>query len=252
MRLRVAVCAALVLLLPRLAFAAQGILLLADEGKPEWNSQVAQLAARVDKQKPTEIAIWSGANQNLQVAVNRLIKRGASEIVAVPLFIADPPVNIGAIVKSSVPIRMTTPLDRDPVVVDIVMARAQGISRNPGSEVLMIASHHAATGADRRWIPDLRTAAQQLNGMRRFVSVLTATVPPDGAPPISAVPLRNVLERYIASGRRIVVVPLVTPYGDAAPAIKERLQGLAHDVATSGLMPDDRLVAWILSQAAGK
>jgi hypothetical protein len=133
-----------------------------------------------------------------------------------------------------------------------VMARAHEISRNPGSELLVLVSHHAATGADRRWIPDLRTAAEQANGMRRFASVMMASVPPDGASSTSDAPLRNVLERNIARGRRIIVVPLVTPYGDAAPAIKERLQGIAHDVAKSGLMPDDRLVAWILSQTAGK
>jgi hypothetical protein len=61
-----------------------------------------------------------------------------------------------------------------------------------------------------------------------------------------------VLERQIAMGRRILVVPVLTSYGGAESAIKEQLQGFAHDVAKSALMPDDRLVAWIVSRAGGK
>jgi hypothetical protein len=49
-----------------------------------------------------------------------------------------------------------------------------------------------------------------------------------------------------------VVVRLLTSYGGPESAIEEQLRGLAHEVATSALMPDDRLVAWILSRAEGK
>jgi hypothetical protein len=53
-------------------------------------------------------------------------------------------------------------------------------------------------------------------------------------------------------GRRILVVPVLTSYGGAESAIKEQLQGFTHDVAKSALMPDDRLVAWVVSRAGGK
>jgi len=86
-----------------MAFASQGILLLADDGKPEWTTQVMQLAASVDKRKPTELALWSAANPNVQAAVDRLIQRGASEIVAVPLFIVASASDITSRVTSSVP-----------------------------------------------------------------------------------------------------------------------------------------------------
>ena len=80
MRIRLAVCGVLLgVLLPGLALAGQGILLLADEGKAEWNTHVTQLATTVDKQKPTEAAVWSATNANVQAAVDRLVKRGVRD-----------------------------------------------------------------------------------------------------------------------------------------------------------------------------
>jgi hypothetical protein len=240
-------------LLPGLAVASQGILLLADEGKPEWNTHVTQLAATVDKQKPTEAAFWSATNANVQAAVDRLVQRGVSEIVAVPLFIAAPPSDLSSRVKSSVPMRVAAPLSDDPVAADIVLGRALEISSHSAAEVLVVVSHRSTAGSDKRWVPDLAAAAQQLNLLRRFAVVLTTTVQPDASEASAHIAqLRRVIERQIAMGRRIVVVPVLTPYGGTESAIKERLQGLAHEVAKNALMPDDRLVEWILSRAEGK
>lgn len=79
-------------------------------------------------------------------------------------------------------------------------------------------------------------------------------MPPDGdeASADDVARLRLVLERQIAMGRRILVFPVLTSYGGRESAIEQQLQGLAHEVAKSALMPDDRLVAWIVSRADGK
>jgi sirohydrochlorin ferrochelatase len=255
MRIRIAVC--LVLLgvsLPGLAFAAQGILLLADDGKPEWNTHLTQLAATVDKQRPTEVVFWSATNPNVQAAVDRLVQRGVSEIVAVPLFIAAPLSDFGSLVKSSVPLRVTAPLNGDRVAADIVLGRAQEISGDPANEVIVLVSHRSTSGSDRRWVPDLAAAAKQLNVMRRFAAIVSTAVPPDASESSadSVAQLRRTLERHIAMGRRILVVPVLSSYGGTEAAITEQLQGLAHEVAKSALMPDDRLVAWIVSRAERK
>lgn len=252
MRIRFAVWVVLLgLSLPGMAFGAQGILLLADEGTPEWNTHLMQLAATVDEQKPTEVVLWSATNPNLQAAVDRLVQRGVSEIVAVPLFIAAPPSDLSSMVKSSVPLRLTARLNGDPVAAEIVLGRAQEISRNSANEVVVLVSHRSTAGSDKRWVPDLAAAAQQLNRARRFAMVLRTTIPAEGseASAEDVVQLRRVLERQIAMARRILVVPVLTSYGGTEAAIKEQLQGLAHEVAKSALLPDDRLVAWIVSRA---
>ena len=72
----------------RVSYAESGILLLAHGGKPEWNARVTDLAARVDKQKPTEVAFGMATRANIQAAVDRLVARGVTDIVAVPLFVS--------------------------------------------------------------------------------------------------------------------------------------------------------------------
>ena len=70
------------------AAADPGILLLAHGGSPEWNARVAALAAQVDRTRPTEVAFGMATRANIQAAVNRLVARGVTEIVAVPLFVS--------------------------------------------------------------------------------------------------------------------------------------------------------------------
>jgi sirohydrochlorin ferrochelatase len=254
MRIRIAVClVVLSVSLSGSAFAAPGILLLADDGKPEWKTHLMQLAATVDRQNPTEVAFWSSANPTVQAAVDRLVQRGVSEIVAVPLFIAAP-ASLSSRVKASVPLRITAPLNGDPVAVDIVLGRALEVTANAANEVIVLVSHRSTDGTDQRWVPDLAATAQQLNRMRRFAMIVTTALPPDQseASAEDVAQLRRTLERQVALGRRILVVPVLTPYGGTEPAIEEQLQGLAHEVAKSALMPDDRLVAWIVSRAEGK
>lgn len=81
--------------------------------------------------------------------------------------------------------------------------------------------------------------------------IVTMTLPPSGseASPEEVAQVRRLIEREIARERRILVVPVLTSYGGTVAAIEQQLQGLAHEVATSALMPDDRLVAWIVAQA---
>ncbi len=252
MSIRIAVCVVLLgLTLPGRVVAAQGVLLLADEGTPEWRNRVTQLAAAVDKQKATELAFWSATNPNIQAAVDRLVQRGVSEIVAVPLFIAALPSDFGGRVKSSVPLRITAGLNGDPVAGEIVLDRARDVSTNSAAEVVVLVSHRSTAGNDQRWVPDLPAAARQLNRTRRFAMILTTTLPPAGSEdsPEDVARLRRLIAVEIAKERRILVVPVLTSYGGTEAAIEEQLRGLAHEVATSALMPDDRLVAWIVSRA---
>jgi sirohydrochlorin ferrochelatase len=254
MKLRLTVCVALFVLLPVLASAEQGILLLTDAGTPEWDAQVAQLAAAIDKQQPTEVAVWSTTNPVVQPAVDRLIGRGVSEIVAVPLFVAAPPADLASKITAPVPVRATSSLTTDQVVADIMLGRAEERSANAATEVLVVMSHGASRSSDKRWVPDLPYAAQRINGLRRFAMILTAYVPPDDPATAAAdlANLRRMIERQLANGRRIIVLPVLTPYGGIESMIRDSLQGLSFEVAKSGLLPDDRLVAWTLTRAQAK
>ena len=76
-----------VLLVPGLA-SAQGILLLAHGGRPDWNQAVLALAARVDSNVPVEVAFGMANKRTIQDALDRLVERDVTTVVAVPLFIS--------------------------------------------------------------------------------------------------------------------------------------------------------------------
>ena len=65
-----------------------GILLLAHGGKNDWNEEVDKLASTVDKILPVEVAFGMANKRSIQDAIDRLVRRGVQEIVAVPLFVS--------------------------------------------------------------------------------------------------------------------------------------------------------------------
>ena len=68
--------------------ASEGILLLAHGGQPDWNDRVQALATEVNQTQPVEVAFGMASRPSIQSAIDRLLARGVSSIVAVPLFIS--------------------------------------------------------------------------------------------------------------------------------------------------------------------
>ena len=69
--------------------ARVGVLLLAHGGSAtEWNEEVRHVADQVDLAQPTEVAFGMATRSSMQAAVNRLVARKVTEIVAVPLFVS--------------------------------------------------------------------------------------------------------------------------------------------------------------------
>jgi sirohydrochlorin ferrochelatase len=65
-----------------------GVLLLAHGGQPQWNDRVTAVAQVVDRRYPTEVAFGMASRGSIQAAVDKLTARGATSIVAVPLFVS--------------------------------------------------------------------------------------------------------------------------------------------------------------------
>lgn len=73
---------------PQAREARPGILLLAHGGAPAWNDNVLAIARDLDRAHPTEVAFGMATRANIQAAADKLAARGATEIVAVPLFVS--------------------------------------------------------------------------------------------------------------------------------------------------------------------
>lgn len=284
-----------------------GILLLAHGGSAKWNAHVTNLAAQVDRTKPTEVAFGMATRANIQAAVDRLQARGATEIVAVPLFVSswssvitatqyllgqrsDAPPELAIYAKMNhstpaatsrsgaapnghesharygndvadpkspvsarVPIRMTSALNDHPIVADILASRARSISRNPAEEAMVIVAHGPVGDEEnRRWLMDMASLAEQVGKAERFGSIDYLTLRDDAPKPVRAqatAELRTIVTKRLGEGRRVLIVPLLVSFGGIERGVRERLEGLAYTMPDTALVPDERLVSWVLTMA---
>jgi hypothetical protein len=86
--IRILLLALLLVCAARTAAADPGILLLAHGGSAEWNARVTELAAKVNHTRPTEVAFGMATRATMQSGIDKLVARGATEIIAVPLFVS--------------------------------------------------------------------------------------------------------------------------------------------------------------------
>ena len=167
---------------------AQGILLLAHGGGDDWNREVLAVAARIDSSQPVEVAFGMANKRTIQEAVDRLVERDVSSIVAVPLFVSshssvlrgteyllgsrdDAPPELESFarmsarrdaagpandtgfdrttpVETTVPISVTTALDGHALVAEILISRAVDVSRTPPEEVAVVVAHGPSSAED--------------------------------------------------------------------------------------------------------
>jgi hypothetical protein len=292
---------AFALLFARTSAADPGVLLLAHGGSAEWNGRVAELAAKVNATRSTEIAFGMATRANIQGAIDRLVARGVTEIVAVPLFVSswstvitsteyllglrtEAPAALAAYakmshgpapagtsaaattgheghhlvdgttpIKSPVPVRMTPALNDHPIVADILASRARAISRNASQEALIVVAHGPnEDGDNRRWLADMGSLAARIKQSESFPSIDYLTLRDDAPKPVrdaATTQLRGIVQRELSAGRRVLIVPLLISFGGIERGLRERLDGLTYTMTDAALMPDDRLVAWVLAMA---
>jgi sirohydrochlorin ferrochelatase len=266
-----------------------GVLLLAHGGSPEWNNEVNKLAQTTDKTFPTEVAFGMATKGNIEGAIHRLVTRGVSEIVVVPLFISshssvvtssqyllglisEAPPDLAKFAKMShghvaedhsahnsdpmkpidlpVPLRMTSALGRHQLVAKILLSRAQSISLKPGEETVVLVAHGPVTDeANAKWLADMSSLAEQMKSDGPFRDIRFMTVRDDAPAPIrdqATAELRKLIESVKAENRRALVVPLLLSYGGIERGVKKRLEGLEYTITNQALLPDERLIEWVL------
>ena len=86
-----------------------------------------------------------------------------------------------------------------------------------------------------------------------FDAVEYLTVRDDAPKPIrdkATAELRGLVERHVASGHRLLIVPVLLSFGGIEQGLRTRLDGLTYAMADRGLMPDERIERWVRAMAA--
>lgn len=151
-----------------------------------------------------------------------------------------------------VPLRMTDALGRHPLVAQILLARAQSISQKISEETIVLVAHGPVSDEEnKKWLADMASLAEQMKRSGQFRDIRYMTVRDDAPAPIrdqATAELRQLVESIKAEKRRVLVVPLLLSYGGIERGIKKRLEGLDYTTTNQALLPDDRLVEWVLLQ----
>lgn len=279
--------------------ARVGVLLLAHGGsEQEWNEDVRHVADQVDLSIPTEIAFGMATRSSMQAAVDRLVARKVTEIVAVPLFINSHSSLIDSIayllglraqapedlklfasmdhagmssmshaamsdpkqiadsmepVHSPVPIRMTAALDHHPIVADMLKDRASSVSRNPAREVVVLVAHGPVADSENNlWLADMKVLAEQMRKKTHYAGIRYLTLRDDADDPVrnaATAQLRQDVTQITEAGNTALVVPLLLSYGGIEGGLRKRLEGLAYRIPSQGLLPDARVVNWVVAMA---
>ena len=61
--------------------------------------------------------------------------------------------------------------------------------------------------------------------------------------------LREKVQAQLAQGRRVLIVPHLMSFGGIEQGVRKRLEGLDYTMSEQALMPDDRIVQWVLASA---
>ena len=265
--------------------ARPGILLLAHGGNDVWDENVIEVLRAIERDQPADLALGMATRASIQTAVSRLEARGATEIIAVPLFISshssiirsteyllglrkDAPPELARFAKmahgpesgghavhaedgtkpivTKLPVRMTKALDDHPLLAAIAADRARSISRVPGKEAVILAVHGPVPDDDNAlWLRDLRALAARLTG---YAAVETISLRDDAAPAVrdaAAAELRLMVTKHRAEGRDVLIVPVLLSYGGIEAGLRTRLEGLEYRIPSQGIAPDARLVLWV-------
>ncbi len=161
-------------------------------------------------------------------------------------------------VKSKVPIKMTSALNAHPVVADILLSRAQEISKTPANEVVILVAHGPVSDeTNRLWLNDMAKLADMINVKSNFARIDYLTVRDDAPEPIrsqATAELRAVVQKALDEKRSVLVVPVLLSYGGIEKGIRNRLEGLDYTMSLHAILPDERLADWMREsvQAAAK
>ena len=164
-----------------------------------------------------------------------------------------PAVDPASPVTTTLKIRMTPALNRHPLIGAIVADRAKSISKLPEKEAVILVAHGPVPDDDnRRWLEDMAVLAEQTRASAPYASVDYLTVRDDAGPAMreaATKELRDKVQAQLAQGRRVLIVPHLMSFGGIEQGVRKRLEGLDYTMTEQALMPDDRIVQWVIASA---
>lgn len=254
-----------------------GVLMVAEYGGGEWNRFVADARKAMGKEIPLEAYAGALGGKSLQKAVDRLQSQQIERIVVVPVFLesAVPEVEqlnylFGAReypseaflekwrmgkrmvtrVKAKVPVVITAAIDGHDSVANILLSRAQEMSREPKKETILLLGTGGAGDAEHALlsarVESLARGVASRGGFSGASGFLVRPATPKR--PLqreqSMRGLRHAI-REASQHSRVIVVPCVLIDDGSLRSWKKELDNLFYRWRGKTLLPDAALLTWM-------
>ncbi len=287
--IRRALLAALALVLSAGAARAQsaevGTILIAHGAGPEWNGKVEALAGMARTGGPVEVSYLMGpaaATHRFQDAARKLVEKGATEIVVVPLLVSSHSGHYDQIrylageldsipetmlhhlhmsgihrAEVKVPIHLAKAIDDSPEVGRVLAERALKLATAPREQALFIVGHGPNSAEDyAEWMKNLRPLVDRVAAATGFRDVKVGLVRDDAPPEVRAEAVRGIREtiqlQHALTGKPVVVVPILVSTGSVSREhVPADLEGLPIVYTGEPLLPHPALARWVESRVAG-
>lgn len=258
-----------------------GVLLAGPGGGSDWDQLIGELRKTLGKTRPVQAVAGAYGTRELQRAIESLQAEQVKKIVVVPLYLHSESRDTEQLrymlglrehpskeyleawgmtarvvkrAKAKVPVVVSRGLDDDSLVAEILLLRAQGLSREPAKETVVLLGDGAADdAANERLAAVLGSLAGKMMVRSRFAGVESALLRPDSATKKdqarkSAEALRARLSA-LSRKSRVLVVPHLLARDGSERALKKKLDNLFVRYKGEALLPDKRLASWIESRA---
>ncbi|MBI2299623.1 MAG: hypothetical protein HYU66_11900 [Armatimonadetes bacterium] len=255
-----------------------GLLLIAHGSpNPEWNaiaSGVGDVVARrlLDEGRPfvSAFGFLEAAKPTIADGFRRLEAAGVSEVVAVPLFVChsdhtglDIPCVLGlsydaetlaklheegaALVRTKLPVTLAAPMSVGDLLPELLLDRVREVSRDPQQEAVLLV-YHGSEIWDGLWRQAAGRVVDRLKaaGYQTVGQVAAATVKGRG-PRIA-----QAAQELVGDRRRLIVAGIYVGWsGENVIAMAKAPwpQGVEVVGTRRALLPDDRVLQWVLTTA---
>ena len=265
---------------------AVGTLIVAHGGDSIWNSHVRMGLRDLNVGGPIELSFLMGPEAALtrfQDAVRKLVDRGVTEVVVVPLLIAshsghyeqirylarltdslDATMRMhlqhGGIERAgtNVPLRVTAALDDSHELAAVLADRASALEPDPKGKALMLVGHGPNSAEDyAAWMRNLRVVADSVRRMSGFRDVRVELVREDAPAAVRAEAVQRLRDLVALqaemTGQPVVVVPiLISRGGISRSRVMQDLQGLPIRYSDTGILPHPAIAKWAARRVSGR
>jgi sirohydrochlorin ferrochelatase len=259
-----------------------GTLIVAHGGGPAWDALVQSVAREVKLPGPVAVSFLMGPGakeHRFQDAVRDLAKRGAREVVVVPMLVSSHSghydqirylvgdldtldqdmlhhLHMSGIERAGggVPLRLTRAMDDAPEIAQVLADRARSLATDPSRQALFLVGHGPNSAEDYAdWMANLRRVADTVATRAGFRNVLLDLVRDDAPPPVRAEAVTRVRElirlQHQLTGQPVVVVPVLVASGRVSKEkLPKDLEGLPIVYTSEGLLPHAEMARWVESR----